>query len=190
MARPERSQRESSLSPKRGQRNSQCLIVDGYNILAQLWQAPLKDIENLEDARQTLLEQLAEYQAFTGEQVYLVFDAYHTSQAARELRWRAVHVIYTAPRETADQRIERLVYELRLTYHNITVASSDVAEQQVAFGGGGLRIPAKELLRRMEAAKAQIESSVETHKQSRHNSRIGDMVKQDLARIFENWRRE
>ncbi len=37
--------------------------------------------------------------------------------------------------ETADDRIERLVYEFEIPT-KITVATSDFAEQQVTFGGG------------------------------------------------------
>lgn len=178
-------------SPLRpGRRHSKCLIVDGYNILAQLWRMPLSDIPNLEEARTGLLEDLAEYQAFYGEQVYLVFDAHHTPQPSVEMAWRGVRVIYTALHETADQRIESLVYRLRLTYQNITVASSDAAEQQVTFGGGGLRISARELIDRIGQAQTSIHKTLKHGHETRHNVRLGDILRQDIAKIFENWRRQ
>lgn len=52
------------------------LIVDGYNIIgawAELRQ--LKD-RQLEEARDLLIERMAEYKAYTGWRVIVVFDAY------------------------------------------------------------------------------------------------------------------
>lgn len=173
-----------------GRRHSKCLIVDGYNILARQRRSSLKDIADLDAARGNLLEQLVEYQAYFGEQVFLVFDAHHTSEPTVTSVWRGVQVIYTAPHETADQRIERLVYDLRLQYHSITVASSDFAEQQVIFGGGALRITANELIRRLHQSSAMIRKTLTDHRQERQNPKLGDTIRQDLAKLFEKWRRE
>jgi predicted RNA-binding protein with PIN domain len=173
-----------------GTRHSKCLIVDGYNILARMWKGSLQQIADLNAARTTLLEELVEYQAYFGEQVFLVFDAQHTPDAAVQTTWRGVVLIYTAQHETADQRIERLVYDLRLKYHSITVASSDFAEQQVTFGGGALRISAEELIRRLRQAQNMIKKTVSERRQDKQNAKIRDTIRHDIAKIFEKWRRE
>ncbi|QQE78546.1 NYN domain-containing protein [Alicyclobacillus sp. SO9] len=176
--------------PARGRRHTKCVIVDGYNILARLAAKSLADIDNLETARHELIEQLVEYQAYFGEQVVVVFDAQHTSSPLVESVWRGIQVTYTAPHETADQRIERLVYEYRLVYHSITVASSDIAEQQVAFGGGALRISAEEMIRRMILAGQQIQETVSKQNEADKKPRLSDVIGEDIAKTLEKWRRE
>lgn len=53
------------------------LLVDGYNIIGA-WPdlQKLKDENNLEDARKILINKMAEYQAYTGMKVIVVFDAH------------------------------------------------------------------------------------------------------------------
>lgn len=174
----------------RGRRHTKCIIVDGYNILARSAAKSLTEIRDLEAARDELVEQLVEYQAYFGEQVVVVFDAQHTPSPLAESVWRGVQVIYTAPHETADQRIERLVYDYRLVYHSITVASSDIAEQQVVFGGGALRISAEEMIRRMILAQKHIRDEVSKQQRTEKKPRLGDVLGKDIAKTLEKWRRE
>ena len=71
------------------------LIVDGYNVIGS-W-PNLKQLSkgNLDHARHKLIEILTEYQAFTGQEIIIVFDAYR-SKGRKEVRradrgWRSVH---------------------------------------------------------------------------------------------------
>ena len=57
----------------------------------------------------------------------------------------SLHVLYTKEKETADERIERLVTNLMGRRKQIYVATSDMIEQHVIFGKGALRMPAGEL---------------------------------------------
>ena len=54
----------------------QILLVDGYNIIGA-W-AELRKLKNINllDARDRLIELMAEYKAFTGIRVIVVFDAH------------------------------------------------------------------------------------------------------------------
>ncbi|GMA50481.1 hypothetical protein GCM10025857_18380 [Alicyclobacillus contaminans] len=133
-----------------------CVIVDGYNVLPHLFQSALDTLSNIEEARGELLEWLKEYRAFSGQDVMVVYDAHQTKQPGSDEDIGGVRVIFTAYQETADERIERLVYELRDAYRNITVATSDLAEQQVAFGGGALRISSREFAQQLRAMKQSI----------------------------------
>ena len=180
---------KSSASAAKGGRYSKCLIVDGYNVIARLQSSALKNVSDLDSARNELTGLLTEYRAFSGEEVILVFDAQRTDSAAVELNRSGVRVIFTYKNETADERIERLVYELRDVYREITVATSDALEQQVAFGGGALRISAAELIQRIERTRQSIRREVDDHS-SRRGGRIGDNLRQDIANILENWRRQ
>ncbi len=171
-----------------GGRHSACLIVDGYNVLARRAQQPLGAISNLEAKRDELIADLSEYGTFSGQQVVVVFDAGHTPDRAVDEQHSWGRTIYTAPGETADERIERLVYELRDQFHHITVATSDAAEQQVAFGGGALRISAGELLKRLRDAKQQISRQAAEVQAAR--PRLDEALSEEVAKKLEDWRRQ
>ncbi|MCL6454745.1 MAG: NYN domain-containing protein [Alicyclobacillus sp.] len=171
--------------------HSKCLVVDGYNVLGRVGEEGLAGVEDLEALRNQLMHDLAEYQAYTGETVVLVFDAHHTAGPERDEQVAGIRVIFTGYQETADDRIERLVYELRDTTRHITVATSDYAEQQVIFGGGALRISASGLLSRLREAKRAIRKETsETVSQAGAPTRISDRIGQDVAKILEKWRRQ
>ena len=180
---------KSSVKEGKRSRSSKCLIVDGYNVIARLQSSALKNVLDLDAARGELLALLMEYRSFSGEYVILVYDAQRTDAAAVETEKGGVRIIYTYKNETADDRIERLVYDLRDVYKEITVATSDLLEQQVAFGGGALRISADELISRINRAKKVIRSQVRDQNRV-SGQRIGDNIRQDVANILEKWRRQ
>jgi predicted RNA-binding protein with PIN domain len=97
-------------------------------------------------------------------------------------------VIYTSAEETADERIERLVYLLRDRFREITVASSDVAEQQVSFGGGALRVSADGLLRRLETVERKIQARIR-ELPGTSAALMKDRISQEIMNILEKWRR-
>ena len=183
-----RSAKGVSDKPANAGRFSKCLIVDGYNIVARVKQSALSEVHNLDAARDELLDLLMEYSAFTGEHVILVFDAHRTDDAGSETLRGGVRIIYTYKNETADERIERLVYELRDVYREITVATSDIAEQQVAFGGGALRITSGELISRLLQAKSRIKGKVHGTHGGKRNT-LSEHLRRDVADILEKWRR-
>lgn len=169
-------------------RGRECVIIDGYNVLAKLFKSSIDALPDVESARQELLGQLKEYRAYTGHDIILVYDAYQTKQQASESFDGGIRIIYTTTQETADERIERFVYELRDSYRQITVATSDFAEQQVTFGGGALRISAREFIKQLQDMKKNIRSTVETEFETT-KGKILDVVRQDVANILEKWRR-
>lgn len=184
--------KSSDRESRKGRLHSKCLLVDGYNILGLFANGALRNITDLEAKRNQLVDMLAEYQSFTGEAVVLVFDAHQTVEQEKDEVVGGVRVIFTAYQETADDRIERLVYELRDTTKQITVATSDSAEQQVIFGGGALRISAAGLIERLKEAKRMIRSSITIGSSNtvEASSRISDRIGQDVAKILEKWRRQ
>ncbi len=85
------------------------LVVDGYNIIGawdELQQLKEKDIGQ---ARDRLIELMAEYQAYSGHRVMIVFDAYYVKGIASKLKQYKVEVIFTKEKETADECIEKLI---------------------------------------------------------------------------------
>ncbi|MBD8007137.1 NYN domain-containing protein [Bacillus norwichensis] len=163
------------------------LIVDGYNMIGawpELVQLKQKD---LAEARDRLIEILAEYQGFTDFKVIVVFDAYDVKGIENKYTKHRVDVIYTKSEETADERIEKLANELNNRTTQIYVATSDFTEQWAIFGQGALRISARELLEEILDTERRIEKKVEKTQERAPLRRIN--LSQDMTEIFEKWRR-
>lgn len=119
------------------------LLVDGYNLIFA-WDE-LKDLakDNLDAARQVLMDLLSNYQGFRKCEVILVFDAYKVPGGLGEVsRYHNIHVVYTKEAETADAYIEKVTYEIAKKYR-VRVATSDGAEQLIILGHGALRVSAR-----------------------------------------------
>ena len=101
------------------------LLVDGYNIV-HAWD-DLRDVawENMDLARQTLLDQVCAYQSVRKCHCIVVFDAYRVERAVEDvLQYHNIHVVFTKQAETADTYIERATYEISKR-HRVRVATSD-----------------------------------------------------------------
>lgn len=167
----------------------QILLVDGYNIIGDWPELKvLKDNHNLADARDLLIEKMAEYQGFTGYKVMIIFDAHMVPGSGKKYKNYRVDVIYTKENETADERIEKLVLELKNVATQIHVATSDFTEQWVVFGYGALRKSARELLIEMNTIETNIAKSVKKRASKGNSTKIP--LSTEIAEIFERWRRE
>ncbi len=121
------------------------LLVDGYNVIFA-WEV-LKELaeENIEAARNKLMDILCNYQGYKKCTLILVFDAYKVEGSWLEIqKYHNIHVVYTKEAETADQYIEKVVHEIGRKYH-VTVATSDRIEQVITVGQGASLISAREL---------------------------------------------
>lgn len=164
------------------------LFVDGYNIIGA-W-PDLKEIakRDLEEARDRLIESLADFQGYSGRKVILVFDAYRVPGLGAKLKQHKVEVLYTKEKETADECIERLVEEMASRFRRIQVATSDFVEQGVIFGKGALRLSARELLAQVEEARSHVRKTIEEDRKTTRNS-FDHRMDHELRDIFERWRR-
>ncbi|MDQ0220536.1 NYN domain-containing protein [Peribacillus cavernae] len=163
------------------------LLVDGYNIIGA-W-PELKELKerDFSAARDRLIERMAEYQAFTGFRVIIVFDAHFVQGTQRKYENYKIEVIFTKENETADERIEKLASDLNNIKTQIHVATSDFTEQWVIFGQGALRKSARELLNEMNHIDREIEKSVKRTTKKKPASKIA--LSDEVAEIFEKWRR-
>lgn len=126
-------------------RKNDVLLVDGYNIIGAWPELERLKDHDLEDARDRLLDMLADYQGFTGMQIYVIFDAHQVPGLGATYKQHKLIIVYTKEKETADECIERLCTEMISRRRNVYVATSDLVEQHVAFGKGALRVSAREL---------------------------------------------
>ena len=132
------------------------LLVDGYNIIFAWEELKAVARENLDAARQILMDLLSNYQGFRKCEVILVFDAYRVARHAEEVvRYHNIHVVYTKEAETADTYIERATYEIG-KHHRVRVATSDGLEQLIILGHGALRVSARTFQAEIEHTQGQI----------------------------------
>jgi predicted RNA-binding protein with PIN domain len=164
------------------------LVVDGYNIIGAWPQlVKLKDI-HLEEARDQLIHMLADYQAFTGIQVCVVFDAYHIPGLGGKYEQSKLRIVYTKEKETADELIESLVSEMIGRRKRVYVATSDMTEQNVIFGKGALRLSARELLEKIKENDKELRRKIDETTSPRRNS-LDNNLSKELKQLFEKWRR-
>jgi predicted RNA-binding protein with PIN domain len=163
------------------------LLVDGYNIIGA-W-PELRELKerNLSEARDRLIEKMAEYQAFSGYRVIVVFDAHFVQGIERKYKNFKVEIIFTRENESADERIEKMASDLNNIKTQIYVATSDFTEQWVVFGQGALRISARELLNEMKHIEIEIDKKLDNTTKFKQNSKID--LTDEVAEIFEKWRR-
>ncbi len=161
--------------------------MDGYNVIGA-WPelASLRD-KDLSQARDLLIEKMAEYQSYTGERVIIVFDAYEVRGLENKQKTYKVEVIYTRENETADERIEKLVGEVKNIKTQVYVATSDYTEQRTIFAQGALRKSARELLIEVENIEKEIEEEVKHHTNLQARAKIP--LSKEVLEVFEKWRR-
>ena len=163
------------------------LLVDGYNIIGAWPELRVLKEKDLSAARDRLIEILAEYKAYTGYEVVVVFDAYYVQGLERKYKNYKIEVIYTKENETADECIEKLAIQLNNIKTQIYVATSDFTEQWVIFGQGALRKSARELLTDCMHITGEVEKKVKSQIEKKPLSRIN--LSDEVAEKFEKWRR-
>lgn len=133
------------------------LLIDGYNIIFA-WDE-LKDVakDNLEDARNMLIDRVCSYRALHSQEIIIVFDAYKVKGNRGEVeKIHNISVVYTKEAQTADAYIEKTAYELGKKHH-VQVATSDGLEQMIILGSGAVRISAAAFIKDMEDTGREIE---------------------------------
>jgi len=129
------------------------LLVDGYNVI-YAWPelAALKD--DLELARNKLMDILGGYGAYKDYRVVIVFDAHAVAggKTCLEAVTEGLQAVFTKEGETADSCIEKMAYQWVRQGQGVYVVTSDWAEQLTILGVGAWRVSAREL--RVEVLEA------------------------------------
>lgn len=163
------------------------LLVDGYNIIGDWVELQQLRDKDMAGARDLLIENMAEYQAFTGTKVIIVFDAHEAPGQESKLKQFKVEVVYTKENETADERIERLIKRLKNVKTQVYVATSDYTEQRTIFAQGALRISARELKIEMKEMKQEIEHQLLQQQKKEPQPKI--VLDEEILKRFEKMRR-
>lgn len=137
------------------------LLVDGYNIVFAWDELNELAKDNIDAARDRLMDILCNYQAYMGMTLILVFDAYKVKGGIGQmLDYHNIHVVYTKEAETADQYIEKLAHNMGRE-HDVTVATSDGLEQLIIRGQGCKLWSAREFYAEVKRVEEAIRRQVE-----------------------------
>jgi uncharacterized protein len=130
------------------------LIVDGHSVIFT-W-PELRALHNRRTAlaRDELVKILTEYQDASGVRVVAVFDGKGT-KANEDSAPGGIQIFYSAAGQTADAIVERLVAKYA-GQHEITVATSDLMEQQTATSFGALVVSAEGLRDWLDDARREL----------------------------------
>lgn len=120
-------------------------IIDGYNVInawPKLWDISKK---SLADAREALIDQMAEYKSLSGEEVVIVFDAYNLDRPVETTEEKyGMKIVYTKRFQTADTYIEKQILRLAQR-HKLKIVTDDSQIQILATSKGAARITSAEL---------------------------------------------
>lgn len=160
------------------------LMVDGYNMIGS-WPnlAPLKKMDEMADARDRLLHDLSEYSRYKKIKTIVVFDAQLVPGIQRRYDYHSLEVVFTQEDETADSYIERTLSDYQNALTNVTVATSDYAEQRIVLGKGSSRKSAPELYKDVQEAKRDVHSDYRAYSVRRHNPRLSQWSDDDLDKL-------
>lgn len=167
----------------------QLLIVDGYNMIGA-WPelVKLKKQDHLEEAREQLLHRLSNYAKFEAIEIIVVFDAQLVPGVKQSYQKYQLEVVFTKENETADSYIEGIAGKLNTRLTQVTVATSDLAEQWVVFSQGALRKSANELYKDIQATEKMIHQETrDIHFENfRRNSPWDEKQIQELSEMLDN----
>ncbi len=165
------------------------LMVDGYNMIGS-WPnlVPLKKLDKMADARDLLLRELSDYSRYKKIQTIVVFDAQLVPGIQRTYDYHSLQVVFTQEDETADSYIERSLSDYQNALTNVTVATSDYAEQRIVLGKGSSRKSAPELYKDVMEAKKDVKSDYQEYKQ-KDAKRLSHWKEEDVKKLKELYRK-
>jgi len=159
------------------------VIVDGYNVIGALDRYPPAATAGLAESRELLVNDALKAAGWTGRRIVVVFDAHGGPDPERtELRaGGVVRVVYSAPGESADDVIERLLGSLGAS---ATLYTGDFALQRTALARGASRATPHEFADLLDELPAVTHSPAAPRR-----SRIADRLSPETLRKLEEIRR-
>ncbi|MBR6519234.1 MAG: NYN domain-containing protein [Oscillospiraceae bacterium] len=137
------------------------LLVDGYNIIFAWDDLKATAKEDINAAREKLINVLCNYQGFKRCEVIVVFDAYKVKGSVGSIeRHHNITVVYTKEAETADMYIEKVTHQIARN-HRVRVATSDGLEQVIILGHGAMRMSASNLKEEVTEIEKAIREIIE-----------------------------
>ncbi len=158
-AEPKKTERPKKPKPK----GDTYIIIDGYNFIfanESLRKAAESDISR---ARDVITRMMCDYTAFHRCKAIIVFDAYKRKGGEGSAEECGnVSVVYTKETETADSFIEKKTHDLA-EKNTVRVVTSDMQEQLMVLGSGGLRVSAAEFYKELSNTASLIRETVDSY---------------------------
>ena len=160
---------------------SSYLVLDAYNVIGALDR--YRDADTFDAARDLLITDALKAAGWTGRTIIVVFDAHRAPDPRREeaRAGGAVRIVYSAPGESADDEIERLLAKLE---GSATVYTADFALQRTALARGSTRATPREFASLLDELPA-----VTRNPNVPLKSRIADRLSLETLRKLEEIRR-
>ena len=160
------------------------LILDGYNLVGALDRYGTRVTGSLDASRELLVNDALKAAGWTGRTIIVVFDAHRAPDPRREepRAGGAVRLVYSAPGESADDEIERLLAKLE---GSATVFTADFALQRTALARGSTRATPREFANLLDELPA-----ITRNPNVPRRSRIADRLSAETLRKLEEIRRK
>lgn len=167
------------------------LIIDGYNVINSWKELKVISSENLQFSREKLNYMISEYSQFKGYETIIVYDAYRIKNStSRTQKIKNLEIVFTKENETADTYIERYITQLGpKKFLDITVATDDIAEQQVVIGKGGNRISTQQLYIDVLNSNIKINEQISKTKLSKKIT-LNDFLGEDVMKLLDEIRKK
>lgn len=170
-----------------GDTKKDILLVDGYNVIHD-WPELIVFKDQMDHARDRLVDSMAGYGVYKNFRVVIVFDAHGIpGESTCRTVFKDLEVVFTSEGETADSYIERMSYCLVRQGERVFVVTSDWAEQTVILGAGAFRISARELgqaVRKFKkTAGEEFGDSIPNYRRQELANRLSREVRQRLDEI-------
>lgn len=165
---------EAPASPRESGSRKKTLIIDGYNLLFAWDEVKNLAREQLELARERLMDALANYAGFTQTELVLVFDGFRTpGNPGSRQEHHNIHVVFTRDGETGDAYIEKLANQIGKN-ENVRVVTSDNLIRLSALRSGVLRSSSGEFIQELEWTLEQMSRLLESANRNAHKTRVKD----------------
>mmetsp|Transcript_14758 Transcript_14758/g.19455 ORF Transcript_14758/g.19455 Transcript_14758/m.19455 type:complete len:370 (+) Transcript_14758:156-1265(+) len=165
-------------------------LVDGYNIIGA-WPKLKKKMEKdeLDIAREMLINDLVELKYFKGWHVVVVFDGYRRNgELTVDHTGHGIDVVFTGGGYTADNYIETKTIDLNKEgCREILVATNDNIIRGVALAHGGMILSAPKIIQEIKTAKKSSEEAAKNLKQaSAYATRIDRNLDSDSLEVLQD----
>ncbi len=161
---------------------SSYLVLDAYNVIGALDR--YRDAATFDAARELLIIDALKAAGWTGRTIVVVFDAHRAPDPRKEesRAGGAVRIVYSAPGESADDEIERLLAKLE---GSATVYTADFALQRTALARGSARATPREFANLLDELPAITRNPSKPFK-----ARISERLSEETLRKLEEIRRK
>jgi len=120
--------------------------------------------------------------------IIVVFDAHMVKGSTnKEEGYDNITVVYTEENQTADNYIERFVYQYG-NIHTIRVATSDYLEQTIVLKHGAARMTPRELKEQVETVNKNMTGKFSKNSKNERNT-LASNINSELLKKLEQMRR-